>query len=371
LKSYHFDKYKTKKDNSDSDDQDETNFEQLIIAMDGADQAADEWPKTRAVAEGVYFARDLVTEPPNRLTPASYADRVVEKFGPTDATVTVLDEDELNDLGFNAHLAVGMGSDNPSRLVIIEHHGGNSGDAPLAFVGKGITFDTGGISLKPSKGMWDMKYDMGGSASVVGAMLSLVKRSAPVNAIGVIGLAENMPSARAQRPSDVVKSYSGQTIEVLNTDAEGRLVLSDCLYYTQEKYNPAIMIDFATLTGSAVVALGHEHAALYSENDGLIKGLRTAGSKTWDRVWQMPLDKNYDQLMDSDIADIKNINTKGKAGSITAAQFLKRFTNDHKGWAHLDIAGVAWTDSAKNSHPKGATGFGVRLLDQYVRDHHG
>jgi leucyl aminopeptidase len=273
---------------------------------------------------------------------------------------------------------VAQGSANEPRMVVMQWHGGSGaaargkrgarGAKPLAFIGKGVTFDTGGISLKPASGMEDMKWDMAGAGAVVGLMAALAGRKAKVDAVGLVGLVENMPSGTAQRPGDVVKTYSGQTVEVLNTDAEGRLVLADVLWYCQERFDPAFMVDLATLTGAIVISLGHENAGLFSNDDTLVQKLIAAGQATGETVWRMPLGEAYDKMLKSDIADMKNIGGR-PGGAVTAAQFLQRFVNG-KPWAHLDIAGTAWTSKDKPCVPKGATAFGVRLLDRLVADHH-
>jgi leucyl aminopeptidase len=316
------------------------------------------------LADGVVYARDLVTEPGNVLNPETYADRLkdLEKSG---LEVEVLTLKDLKKLGMGALIGVGQGSKSESRVVVLRWNGGKDGAAPVAFVGKGVTFDSGGLSLKTAKGMEDMKWDMGGSAAVVGTLLALAGRKAKVNAVGVVGLVENMPSSTAQRPGDVVTSMSGQTIEVLNTDAEGRLVLADILWYTQDRFKPVAMINLATLTGAIIIALGHEHAGLFSNNDALAEAILAAGSATGETLWRMPLGEAYDALLKSPIADMKNIGDGG-AGSAVAAVFLQRFVNDVP-WAHLDIAGVAWANKDKGVVPKGASGWGVRLLDQLVK----
>jgi leucyl aminopeptidase len=265
-------------------------------------------------------------------------------------------------------MGVAQGSDNPPRMAIMTWNGGKPGEKPVAFIGKGVTFDTGGISIKPAAGMEDMKWDMAGAGAVTGLMATLAGRKAKVNAVGLVGLVENMPGANAQRPGDVVKSYSGQTIEVLNTDAEGRLVLADVLWYAQEKFDPKFMIDLATLTGAIIVALGHDHAGLFSNNDELSTRLLAAGTETGEKLWRMPLAKEYDTLLKSDIADMKNI-TGRPGSSITAAHFIARFVNE-KPWAHLDIAGTAWSSKDHPTVPKGATAYGVRLLDRLVADYY-
>jgi leucyl aminopeptidase len=320
------------------------------------------------ISHGVFLARDVVTEPPNELYPASYAKRIKSEFAKLGADVSILNEKQLTKLGMGALLGVGQGSERESHVVVIKYQGGNKKDAPIAFVGKGVTFDTGGISLKPSGGMEDMKYDMGGSASVVGIMRALAGRKAKVNAVGIVGLVENMPGHNAQRPSDVVTSMSGQTIEVLNTDAEGRLVLADILWYAQEKFKPKTVIDLATLTGAIVIALGNEHAGVFTNDDALADKLSKAGTATGEKVWQFPLNSDYDKLLDSKIADMQNISSGRGAGSITAAQFLQRFIQKGVSWAHIDIAGMAWNSKARDVSPEGASGYGVRLLDQLVAE---
>ena len=325
------------------------------------------WADTAAVAEGVEFTRELVAEPANKIYPISFVHRCEERFAGTGAELTVLDEAQMEELGMGALLGVGQGSEQPSRILAIKWMGGNEGDAPLAFVGKGVTFDTGGISLKPGAGMWDMKWDMGGAGAVAGAMLALVKRKAKANIVGVVGLVENMPDGKAQRPGDVVTTMSGQTVEVLNTDAEGRLVLSDALTWTQREFKPARIVDLATLTGAMLIALGHEHGGMFSNDDALADDLLKAGKNVGDKLWRMPLGPAYDKLIDGPISDMKNIGPR-EAGSITAAQFLKRFIENDTPWAHLDIAGMVWSDKPGRTWGKGATGYGVRLLDRFVRN---
>ena len=365
LRAYSFEKYKTKKK-----DDDKPTLKALDINLAAKKDADKLFKALEKVAEGVYLTRDVVTEPPNELYPESYANLIKKEFAKSDATVKILNVKQMQELGMGALLGVGQGSINDSRLVVIEYKGGKEGDAPLAFVGKGVTFDTGGISIKPSVGMEDMKYDMAGSGVVVGLMKALVGRKAKVNAIGIVGLAENMPGHNAQRPSDVVKSMSGQTIEVLNTDAEGRLVLADALWYAQDKYKPQLIIDLATLTGAIVIALGEEYAGMFSNNDKLCEKLSKAGSETEEKLWRFPLGDKYDKLLDSPIADMQNISAGRGAGSITAAQFLQRFIKDKTPWAHLDIAGVSWDKKGADITPKGATAFGVRLLNKFVEDNY-
>ena len=320
-----------------------------------------------AVAQGVFFARDLVSEPPNVLYPESYAERCkeLEALG---VEVKVLDEDEMEKLGMGSLLGVGQGSVRGSRLVTMSWKGAGD-EAPVALIGKGVTFDTGGISLKPGAGMEDMKFDMGGSAAVVGAMKAIAGRKAKANVVGLVGLVENMPDGNAQRPSDVVTSMSGQTIEVLNTDAEGRLVLADVVTYAQKEFSPKVMIDLATLTGAIIVSLAHEYGGLFTRDETLAEQLLAAGKTTGEPLWRMPLDKAHDEMLKSDIADMKNIGGR-EGGSSTAAAFIGKFVEEGASWAHLDIAGMAWADKAKPACPKGATGYGVRLLDAFVRQYH-
>jgi leucyl aminopeptidase len=313
---------------------------------------------------GVTTARDLVTLPPNLLYPESYADRCLE-LRALGLEVEVLTDQDMQKWGMGALLGVAQGSTRPARLVVLRWKGAEA--APLAFVGKGVTFDTGGISIKPSNGMEDMKYDMAGSAAVVGLLETLARQKAPVHAVGLIGLVENMPDGFAQRPSDVVKTMSGQTVEVLNTDAEGRLVLADVLTYAQRQFKPALIVNLATLTGAIVVSLGDLFGGLFSNNDNLAQDLIEAGEASRERLWRFPLDSDYDAMLRSEIADMANISQGRGAGSITAAQFLQRFIENGTPWAHLDIAGMAWTKKPKGCYAKGATAFGVRLLETLVQ----
>ena len=325
--------------------------------------------KFKSIEVGTNFARDLVSEPPNVLFPKEYVNRLLKlkKFG---VKVTVYNESKMQKLGMHSLLGVGRGSSKESFLVTLEWYGNKKNKkSPLSFVGKGVCFDTGGISLKPAKFMEEMKYDMAGSAVVSGLIQSLAIRKAKVNAIGVLGLVENMPGGNAQRPGDIVKAYNGKTIEVLNTDAEGRLVLADALSFTEKKFKPKFIIDLATLTGAIIISLGEEYAGLFSNNDELSKKLSEVGEKVNEKVWRLPFHKNYDKLMNSNIADMQNINYSGGAGSITAAQFLQRFI-EKTPWAHLDIAGMAFSKKAANLNPGGATGFGVRLLNQLIEDYY-
>lgn len=359
LRSYRFAKYRTK-----NEDSDKRRLADLTVAVKDAAAAKRAFAPREKVAEGVFFTRDLVSEPPNELYPATFAAEV-KKLSKLGVKVQVLGEKQLEKLGMRTLLAVGRGSRRESQVAIMQWNGGRKSQKPLAFIGKGVTFDTGGISLKPAGGMGEMKWDMGGAGAVAGLMKALAGRKAKVNAVGLIGLVENMPDGDAQRPGDVVKSLSGQTVEVLNTDAEGRLVLADVLWYCQKRFNPEFMIDLATLTGAIIVGLGHEYAGMFSNDDALSKKLSSAGDTTGEKVWRMPLHDAYDRMLDSDIADMKNIGGRD-AGSITAAQFLQRFTNDVP-WAHLDIAGMAWSKKVADTVPKGGTGYGVRLLDELVR----
>ena len=360
LKSYSFSKYKSKKENE--------NYKISISTYQNF-LKFNHNKKFESIEQGVNFTKDLVSEPGNILHPDEYAKRLkqLKNFG---LKVNVYDKYKLKKMGMNALLGVGQGSIRGSYLVTIEWRGSNQKKKPLAFVGKGVCFDTGGISLKPAKFMEDMTYDMAGSAVVVGLMKSLAIRKAKINAIGVVGLVENMPGGNAQRPGDIVKSYSGKTIEVLNTDAEGRLVLADALTFTEEKFKPQFIIDLATLTGAIIVSLGSEYAGLFSNNDTLSKQIYDSGEKVEEKVWRMPLHRNYDKLMDSKNADMQNINYVGGAGSTTAAQFLQRFILNKTPWAHLDIAGMAFSKYGGALNSGGATGFGVRLLNQLIEEYY-
>jgi len=365
MAAYRFDQYRTKLPEAKK-----PSLTALEIVRSEADGVKTAWTTGwAAVADGVALARDLVNEPANILHPESYAARI-KALAEHGLEIEILGEAEMEKLGMHSLLGVGRGSERESQLVIMKWNGGKAGDAPLAFVGKGVSFDTGGISLKPAQGMEEMKGDMGGSAAVVGLMRALAGRKAKVNAVGVVGLVENMPDGRAQRPGDVVTSMSGQTIEVLNTDAEGRLVLADALWYCQQTYKPRFMIDLATLTGAILIALGHEHAGIFSNNDELSENLTKAGQASEETVWRFPLGDAYDKQIDSPIADMKNIGEGRLAGSITAAQFLQRFVNDVP-WVHIDIAGTGmWSGSKDPRLPTFGTGYGVRLLDRLVRDNY-
>ena len=360
LKSYEFNLYKSSKKKK-----------LISIFINGSKNkvSINDQVKFKALEEGTFFARDLVSEPGNILHPDEYAKRLnsLKKNG---LKVSIFNETKLKKMGMNALLGVGQGSIRGSYLVTIEWNGAKKNSKPLAFVGKGVCFDTGGYSLKPAKFMEDMTYDMAGSATVVGLMKSLALRKAKINAVGVVGLVENMVSGNAQRPGDIVKSYSGKTIEILNTDAEGRLVLADALTFTERKFKPQFMVDLATLTGAIIVSLGSEYAGLFSNNDKLSKQLINAGEKVEEKLWRMPLHKNYDKLINSKNADMQNINYVGGAGSTTAAQFLQRFILNKTPWAHLDIAGMAFSKYGGALNSGGATGYGVKLLNQLIEDNY-
>jgi leucyl aminopeptidase len=387
LRGYRFDRYRTQEK-----EEDKPKLERVSLATGSAPDAKAVWAPMRAVAEGVFLARDLVSEPPNVLNPETWAERCrdLEKLG---VQVEILGPKDMRKLGMGALLGVAQGSENEPRMVVMQWLGASGGGGggngkkaaksaqkPVAFIGKGVTFDTGGISIKPAGGMEDMKFDMAGGAAVIGLMAALAGRRAKVDAVGLVGMVENMPSGTAQRPGDVVKTMSGKTVEVINTDAEGRLVLADVMSYCQDRFGPAAMVDLATLTGAIIVALGHEHAGLFSNDDELAARIAAAGKNTGEACWRMPLGDAYDKQIKSDIADMKNVGGR-QGGSITAAQFLQRFVGGggkkDKGdgggrlpWAHLDIAGTAWTTKDLPSVPKGATGFGVRLLDRMVAAHY-
>ena len=360
LKSYEFNKYKTKK---------EIRLITLNIFGNKNKPSAKDQLKFKALEEGIFYARDLVSEPGNILHPDEYAKRLksLKKHG---LKVNIYDDKKLKKLGMNSLLGVGQGSIRGSYLVTMEWNGLKNNSKPLAFVGKGVCFDTGGYSLKPAKFMEDMTYDMAGSATVVGLMKNLALKKAKINAVGVVGLVENMVSGNAQRPGDIVKSYSGKTIEILNTDAEGRLVLADALTYTEKKFKPKFIVDLATLTGAIIVSLGSEYAGLFSNNDKLSQQLLDAGDKVKEKLWRMPLHENFDKLINSKNADMQNINYVGGAGSTTAAQFLQRFILNKTPWAHLDIAGMAFSKYGGALNSGGATGYGVRLLNQLIEDNY-
>ena len=363
LRAYKFDRYKTKK----KEGEERTLRADVSLAVDDTAAARKAFLPNAQIVDGVIVARDLVNEPPNVLFPVEFARRATQlrKLG---VGVDVLDVTAMKKLGMGALLGVAQGSARPGRTVIMRWNGGKRGDQPLAFVGKGVCFDTGGISIKPSGSMEDMKGDMGGAACVVGLMHALAARKAKVNAVGAIGLVENMPDGNAQRPGDIVTSMSGQTIEIINTDAEGRLVLADVLWYVAKKFKPKVMVDLATLTGAIMVALGTEYAGLFSNNDELAERLTKAGLATGERVWRMPLGPEYDKQIDSQFADMKNTGNR-HGGSITAAQFLQRFV-DGTNWAHLDIAGTAMGAPKTEINQSWGSGFGVRLLDRLVADYY-
>jgi leucyl aminopeptidase len=368
LRGYRFDKYRTKESADDK-----PKLVRVTLATPNAAAAKTAWASLSAIADGVFLTRDLVSEPPNVLQPTEMAERcrALEKLG---VTVEILGPQALAELGFGALLGVSQGSAQEPRVVVMQWKGAPQGStaAPVAFIGKGVTFDTGGISIKPAGGMEDMKFDMAGAGCVIGLMAALAGRKARVDVVGLVGLVENMPSGTAQRPGDVVRSLSGQTIEVINTDAEGRLVLADVLWYARERFKPRFMIDLATLTGAIIVALGHEHAGLFCNDDTLAQQLMAAGTATGEGCWRMPLGDAYDKQIKSDIADMKNVGGR-PGGSITAAQFIQRFIDTSEGpvpWAHLDIAGTAWATKDSATIPKGATAYGVRLLDRLVAEHY-
>jgi leucyl aminopeptidase len=363
LKSYYFGKYFTKKKAEEL-----PQLQNLTIATGNVSKAQSEFKKEELIADAVEFTKNLVTEPGNVIYPESYAAEI-RKLSKSGVKVEVLNEAAMKKLGMGSILSVGDGSERESQMVVMTYNGGKKGAKPLAFVGKGVTFDTGGISIKPANNMDEMKFDMAGSAAVVGLMKLLAERKAKVNAVGVVGLVENMPSGAATRPGDVVRSMSGQTIEILNTDAEGRLVLADCLWYTQNRFKPEFMINLATLTGAIIVALGSSRAGLFSNDDKLAEKLIKAGDMTGEDLWRLPLGDIYDKQINSQIADMQNIGSEREAGSIMGAVFLERHVNKTP-WAHLDIAGTAWSKKDSDIHPRGATAYGVRLLDKLVREYY-
>ncbi len=342
-------------------------LEEVVIVGAGEGVEA-EWTRRSALLEGISLTRELVTEPANVIYPISFVERCRQAMDGLGVEFEILDESAMRALGMGALLGVAQGSEQPPRLLAMRWNGaGDTSKKPVVLIGKGITFDTGGISIKPAQGMEAMKWDMGGAGAVAGAMRAIAGRKAKANVIGICVLAENMPDGKAQRPGDVVTSMSGQTIEVINTDAEGRLVLSDAMTWAQRQYRPEYMVDLATLTGAMIIALGHEYAGLFSNDDGLADRLTSAGLATGDKLWRMPLGEAYDKLMDSQIADMKNAGVR-EAGSITAATFLQRFVEDGVKWAHLDVAGMVWSDKPGTLWDKGATGYGVALLDRFVAD---
>ncbi len=364
LAAYRFDTYRTK-----LKPEQKPTLTAVEISMDGPAAAKARAEKDAAIVEGVFFARDLVSEPPNVLYPESFAERLrdLETIG---VEVDILEPAAMERLGMGALLGVAQGSARPARMVAMKWNGGSKGSKPVALVGKGVTFDTGGISLKPGGGMDEMKGDMGGAAAVAGAMKALALRKAKANVVGIVALVENMPGANAQRPGDIVNTMSGQTIEVLNTDAEGRLILADAVWYAQDKYDPSVLIDLATLTGAVIVALGHENAGMFSNDEDLAHAITVAGQAEGEPVWRLPLSAAYDKLIDTPNADMKNIAGKPVAGSIVGAQFIKRFIKDGTPWAHLDIAGTAWKSGPYEDplSPAWATGYGVRLLNRLIQN---
>lgn len=364
LRAYKFDRYKTKK----KDGEDAALRADISMAVADVAAARKAFAPDSQIVDGVILARELVNEPPNVLYPVEFARRTTQlrKLG---VDVEVLDVKAMTKLGMGALLGVSQGSTHPGRSVIMRWNGGKRGEAPVAFVGKGVCFDTGGISIKPAGNMEEMKGDMGGAACVVGLMQALAARKAKVNAVGAIGLVENMPDGNAQRPGDIVTSMSGQTIEIINTDAEGRLVLADVLWYVAKKFKPKFMVDLATLTGAIVVALGTEYAGLFSNNEELAERLIKSGTATGERVWRMPLGPEYDKMINSQFADVRNTGGSRNGGSITAAQFLQRFVDDTP-WAHLDIAGTAMGAPKTDINQSWGSGYGVRLLERLVADHY-
>lgn len=370
MRSYVFHKYKSKKEEA-------AKLKSFDVAVREDKSASALFKEFQAVLGGMFWARDLVNEPPSHLYPDSYAQDIKAQLKPLGVKVEILDEKKMEKLGMGAILAVGQGSIRKPRMVIMRWEGGKakskkkSDQGPIAFVGKGVTFDTGGISIKPSNGMEDMKMDMGGSAAVVGLMKSLALRKSKSDVVAVVGLAENMPGSNAYRPADILTSLSGKTIEVLNTDAEGRLVLADCLTHVQQKYKPRLIIDLATLTGAMMVALGFEYCGTFSNDDALWRDLDKASAETGEKLWRMPLDPVWSKEMESQVADLQNLGSVGRwAGACTAAEFLHHFIDNDTPWAHMDIAGTAWSKRDRPTVPKFGTGFGVRVLDRFVADNY-
>ena len=360
-RSYVFNNYKTEKNNFHKI--------KLNIVSKNKNLVKDSATYAKNIDSGVSETRNLVTMPSNILNPQRFANQIrgLSKYG---LKIEILDEKKLKKIGMNALLGVGQGSTNKSYVAIMKWNGGKKNSKPLSFIGKGVCFDTGGISLKPARFMEEMKYDMAGAGTVTGLMKTLAIRKARVNAVGIVGLVENMPDGNAQRPGDIVKSYSGKTIEIFNTDAEGRLVLADLLTYTEKRFRPKFMINLATLTGAIIISLGNEFAGLFSNNDQLADRINKVSYKDNEKAWRLPLNKNFDALINSQIADVQNINYSGGAGSITAAQFLQRFVLNKTPWAHLDIAGMAWTKKTTKTIPLGATGYGVKLLNRLVEEYY-
>lgn len=368
LRSYKFDKYKSKP----KDDNESSEFAAFEVITPSAIKAGNLFADYDSIAAGMFFARNLVNEPPNELYPQSFAKMIKDELAPLGVEIETYDEKKMHKMGFHAALAVGMGSSRGPHIVVLRWNGGGKKakgkKGPLAFVGKGVTFDTGGINLKPSGGMEDMKLDMGGAAAVVGLMKSLALRKSKADVVGIVGLAENMPSHMAYRPSDVIQSLSGKRIEVMNTDAEGRLVLADCLTYIQRTYDPRLVVDLATLTGAMMVALGYEYCGTFVNDNKLWDQLEGASSESGEKLWRMPLDKVFKKDMESKIADVKSLGGMGRyAGACTAAGFLEHFIDEGRPWAHMDIAGTAWIKADSPTCPKPGTGFGVRVLDRFIK----
>jgi leucyl aminopeptidase len=360
LRGWRYDRYRTK-----LKDKQKPTLKELTIVGAASDAEAVWKRRWQPVYEGVSFTRELVTEPANIIYPETFVERAQSALSGLGVEIEVLDGKAMKKLGMGALLGVAQGSVREPRLLVMRWNGGKQDDAPVAFVGKGVTFDTGGISIKPAAGMEAMKWDMGGAGAVAGAMIALAKRKAKANIVGICGLVENMPDGNAQRPGDVVTTMSGQTVEVINTDAEGRLVLADALTYVQRNCKPKLIVDLATLTGAILISLGHEYAGLFTTDDDLANKLLEAGQSSGDKLWRQPMADSFDKLIDSQIADMKNVGPR-EGGSITAAQFILRFVEDGTPWAHLDIAGMAWSDKPTNTYDKGATGYGVRLIDRFV-----
>lgn len=362
LRNWRIDTYRTRlADNA------KPSLKSIVIASPHGDLSG-RWAESEAIAEGVALTQSLVAEPPNILYPETFVERC-QHLADLGVELEILDERQMKALGMGALLGVAQGSTRPPRLLAMRWNGGKAGEAPVVFIGKGVTFDTGGISLKPGPGMDMMKWDMGGAGAVAGAIKAIAGRKAKANVVGVVGLVENMPDGNAMRPGDIVTTMSGQTVEVLNTDAEGRLVLCDAISWAQKTYSPKVIVDLATLTGAMVISLGHEYAGIFANDDGLAADLLAAGEASGNKLWRFPLSPAYDKLIDSPIADMKNIGPR-EGGSITAAQFLKRYVDEGVQWAHLDIAGTAWADKDGPVWAKGATGYGVRLLDRFIADNH-
>lgn len=372
LRSYNFDRYKAKKTGKDKTPE----LKSLTIVYDHAANAKAEFTALNHMIDGTFTARDLVNQPPNHLYPDSYAKFIRDELKPLGVQVEILDEKKMTKLGMDAIMAVGKGSEHQPRMVIMRWNGAPKGskrykNRPVGLVGKGVTFDTGGISLKPGAGMDEMKMDMGGSAAVIGAMKTIALRKAKTNVVAIVGLAENMPSSNAYRPGDIIGSLSGKTIEVLNTDAEGRLVLADCLTHIQQQYKPKFIIDLATLTGAMMVALGHEYCGTFVNNDDLWGEMEAASGTTGEKLWRMPLDDFWSKDMVSNVADLQNLGKSGRfGGACSAASFLEHFIENDTPWAHMDIAGTAWRKSDQPTIPKYGSGFGVRVLNQLIADHY-